>query len=213
MHPGPHEVHLQHIFARPRVKSPKRLRNLLPGKPEFAEVRLTSTESPDSRLSPQALHNHNQHMRMSHKQGPPNANRLSAAALAAFGAASAIPIPLAQLDFAGLINVFNIDNGHSPPAVIAIASLGGALTVAVIALALVGSWLAATGATSARATLITAALAGLVTATPLWIPAGVLIGAAAVLLGAPQNDECEPTCRNLRWASGVDARDLRRGET
>ena len=118
------------------MKSPKRLRNPLPGKPEFAEVRLTSTESPDSRLSPQALRNHNQHMRMSHKQRPPNANRLSAAALA-----------------------------------------------------------------------------GLVTATPLWIPAGVLIGAAAVLLGAPQNDECEPTCRNLRWASGVDARDLRRGET
>jgi hypothetical protein len=159
------------------------------------------------------LRDHNQHMRVSHKQGPPDANRLFAAVLATFGAASAIPIPLAQLDFAGLINVFNIDNGHSPPAVIAIASLGGALTVAVIALALVGSWLAATGAASARATLITAALAGLVTATPLWLPAGVLIGAAAVLLGARQSDECERTSRNLRRASGVHTRDLRQAET
>jgi len=40
--------------------------------------------------------------------------RLAAAALAALGAASAIPIPLAQLDFAGIMNVFNIDAGGSP---------------------------------------------------------------------------------------------------
>ena len=44
------------------------------------------------------------------------ANRLATAALAALGAASAIPIPLAQLDFAGLLNVFHIDHGDSPRA-------------------------------------------------------------------------------------------------
>jgi hypothetical protein len=32
---------------------------------------------------------------------------------------------------------------------------------------------------------MTAAIAGLVTAMPLWIPAGILIGAAAILLGQP----------------------------
>jgi hypothetical protein len=110
--------------------------------------------------------------------------------------------------FAGLINLFNTDNGHSPPAVIAITSLGGGLTVAVIAIALVGSCLAATGARSARVALITAALAGLTTATPLWIPAGVLIAAAAVLLGARQNDHCERTNRNSLRASGVHTHDL-----
>jgi hypothetical protein len=36
-------------------------------------------------------------------------NRLAAAALVALGTASAIPIPLAQLDFAGVMNVFDID--------------------------------------------------------------------------------------------------------
>jgi hypothetical protein len=37
-------------------------------------------------------------MRKSLKRGAPNANTLAAASLAPFGAASAIPIPLAQLD-------------------------------------------------------------------------------------------------------------------
>jgi hypothetical protein len=36
---------------------------------------------------------------------------------------------------------------------------------------------------SARNILITAALAGLITAMPLWLPAGVVIGAAALILG------------------------------
>src|SRR5205823_9840380 len=97
-------------------------------------------------------------------------NRLAAAALAALGAASAIPIPLAQLDFAGLFNAFNIDSGESPPALLVIAAVGGILTIAVIALAFAGAILAFTGASSARNTLIAAALAGLVTAMPLWIP-------------------------------------------
>src|SRR5215210_358661 len=101
-------------------------------------------------------------------------NRTAAAALAAFGAASAIPIPLAQLDFAGLFNAFDIDNGDAPRALLVMAGVGGVLTVAVLAL---------TGAPAARNVLVAAALAGLVTATPLWLPAGVVIGAAAMLLG------------------------------
>jgi hypothetical protein len=110
---------------------------------------------------------------------------LAAAALAALGAASAIPIPLAQLDFAGIINVFNIDPGDSPQALRVIAGIGGTLTLGVLALAFAGAALAAKGSPAARAVLIAAALAGLVTAMPLWVPAGVVIGAAAVLLGQP----------------------------
>jgi hypothetical protein len=110
-------------------------------------------------------------------------NRLAAAALAALGAASAIPIPLAQLDFAGFWNVFNIDSDDSPRALHIIMGVGGMLTIAVLALAFVGAALAALGNSAARAVLITAALAGLVTAMPLWIPAGIVIGAAAILLG------------------------------
>jgi hypothetical protein len=120
-------------------------------------------------------------------------NRLAAAALAALGAASAIPIPLAQLDFAGIMNVFNIDSGDSPRALHIIAGVGGVLTVAVVALAFVGAALAATGHPAARPVLIAAALAGLVTAMPLWIPAGVVIGAAAVVLGQPQSRDSAPS--------------------
>lgn len=111
------------------------------------------------------------------------AYRLAAAALAALGAASAIPIPLAQLDFAGFWNVFDIDSGDSPRALHVIMAVGGVLTIAVLALAFAGAALAAMGNTAARSVLIAAALAGLVTAMPLWIPAGIVIGAAAVLLG------------------------------
>ena len=112
-------------------------------------------------------------------------NRLAAAALAVLGAASALPIPLAQLDFAGFWNVFNIDPGDSPRALHVIMAVGGVLTIAVLALAFVGAALAAVGNSAARAVLIAAALAGLVTAMPLWVPAGIVIGASAVLLGDP----------------------------
>lgn len=107
--------------------------------------------------------------------------RIAAAALAALGAAVAIPIPLAQLDFAGVINVFNIESGGSPRALVAIAAAGGVLTSAVLVTALAGAVLAATGARPARAVLLTAAVAGFVTALPIWLPAGVVIGAAALL--------------------------------
>jgi hypothetical protein len=113
------------------------------------------------------------------------ANRIAAAALAGLGAASAIPIPLAQLDFAGLINVFNIDAGDSPKALLVIAGVGGTLTFAVLALAFLGAGLALAGTSAARGVLIAAALAGLVTAMPLWLPAGAVIGAAALMLGQP----------------------------
>jgi hypothetical protein len=61
-------------------------------------------------------------MQMSQNTAAASANRLAAAALAALGAASAIPIPLAQLDFAGMINVFHIDSGDSPQALAAAPS-------------------------------------------------------------------------------------------
>jgi hypothetical protein len=112
-----------------------------------------------------------------------NGNRLAGAALATLGAASAVPIPLAQLDFAGWINVFDIDSGDSPRALHVLMAVGGVLTIAVLALALAGAVLALTGAPAARTVLITAALAGLVTAMPFWVPAGIVIGAAAVVLG------------------------------
>lgn len=114
---------------------------------------------------------------------PMTANRIAAGSLAILGAASAIPIPLAQLDFAGVINAFNIDSGDSPRALLIIAGVGGFLTILILALAFAGAILALTGAPQARHVLIAAALAGLVTAMPLWIPAGVLIAAAAVMLG------------------------------
>jgi hypothetical protein len=49
------------------------------------------------------------------------------------------------------MNVFNIDSGDSPRVLLAIAGVGGTLTIAVLALAFFGSYLAAIGAPSARA--------------------------------------------------------------
>jgi hypothetical protein len=116
-------------------------------------------------------------------------NRVPAAALAALGAATAIPIPLAQLDFAGVVDVFDIDSGDSPRALLVIAGVGGVLTIAVIMLALVGAALALTGAPRARTVLFAAGIAGIVTAMPLWIPAGIVICAAAALLGDASRDD------------------------
>jgi hypothetical protein len=142
-------------------------------------------------------------------------NRIAASALATLGAASAIPIPLAQLDFAGLFNAFNIDSGDSPPALLVIAAVGGILTIAVVALAFAGAVLAFTGARSARTILIVAALAGLVTAMPLWIPAGVLLGAAALILGNSSDLESrvEQSRRNLLPTIGVTTHTPSQGET
>ena len=85
------------------------------------------------------------------------------------------------------------------------------LTFTVIALALAGSFLAVTGAPSARPLLVAAALAGVFTAMPLWIPAGVLIGAAAVLLGHVPDRRASggPSNQSLLSSSGVDTLPLR----
>src|SRR5437762_3416130 len=88
-------------------------------------------------------------MTITQNREPLTPNRLAAAALAALGAASAIPIPLAQLDFASLFNEFNIDGGDSPQALLVIAGVGGILTIAVLGLAFVGVGLALTGAPAA----------------------------------------------------------------
>jgi len=151
-------------------------------------------------------------MTIKHNREPLTPSRIAAAALAALGAASAIPIPLAQLDFAGLFNAFNIDSGDSPRALLVIAGVGGILTIAVVALAFAGAALALTGAPIARSILIVAALAGLVTAMPLWIPAGVVIGAAALILDANRHAPTDKTHRNLLRTSCVTTRSPKQGE-
>jgi hypothetical protein len=93
-------------------------------------------------------------MMLIHNNESPTGYRIAASALAALGAASAIPIPLAQLDFAGLFNAFNIDHGDAPDALLVVAAVGGTLTFAVLALAFAGAVLAFTGAPSARNILI-----------------------------------------------------------
>jgi len=154
-------------------------------------------------------------MTLSHDNDSVPVKHIAAGALAALGAASAIPIPLAQLDFAGLFNVFNIDSGDSPAALRVIAGVGGILTVAVVALAFTGAVLALAGAPSARKVLVAAALAGLVTAMPLWIPAGVVIGAAALILG-PSSDRhaaADDSRGNLLRTTGVTSRTPTAGQT
>jgi hypothetical protein len=74
--------------------------------------------------------------------------------------------------------------------------------------------LALTGEPSARRILIAAALGGLVTAMPLWIPGGVVIAAAALILGqaADRNGPIDQTHRNLLRSSGVTTRSPKQGE-
>jgi hypothetical protein len=153
-------------------------------------------------------------MTITQNSEPLNPNRLAAAALAALGAASAMPIPLAQLDFAGLFNAFNIDSGDSPQALLVIAGVGGILTIAVLGLAFVGVGLALTGAPAARNVLIAAALAGFVTAMPLWVPAGAVIGAAAILLGqsVDRRPSSEHPRRNVLRTTSVDTHTPRQGQ-
>jgi hypothetical protein len=59
------------------------------------------------------------------------------------------------------------------------------LTVGVLGLACAGVVLILTEAPAARTCLLGAAVGGLVTALPLWLPAGVVLAAAALLLGGP----------------------------
>jgi hypothetical protein len=153
-------------------------------------------------------------MMLSHDSKPLSGNRIAAGALAALGGASAIPIPLAQLDFAGLFNAFNIDSGDSPPALRVIAGAAGILTIAVVALAFAGAVLAFTDAPSARNILVSAALAGFVTAMPLWLPAGVVIGAAALILGqsSDRHAAVATPARNPLRTAGANTRTATEGE-
>jgi hypothetical protein len=107
--------------------------------------------------------------------------RRIAAAIAILAIAAAIPIPLAQLDFAGVIDAFGIDAGDTPSAVLVLAGAGGVLTTGVLALAAAGVALVLAGSPHAAAVLTAAALGGLATAPPLWLPTGLLLGAAAHL--------------------------------
>jgi hypothetical protein len=110
------------------------------------------------------------------------------------------------------VNTFNIDSGDSPRVLLVMAGVGGFLTIAVLALAFAGAGFALAGAPTARSLLIAAALAGLVTAMPLWIPAGVVIGAAAVLLGRPSDQRPTTGGRNVLGVGGVNTRTPRQGE-
>lgn len=122
-------------------------------------------------------------------------NRIAAAALAVLGAANAIPFALAQLDFAGVFSTFGIDSGDTPRGVLVIAGVSGGLTFGVLALALCGAWLSLAGSPAARDVLIAAAVTGFATALVFWIPSGIMIGAAAVVL-----DHARRTERSLSTA-------------
>jgi hypothetical protein len=108
-------------------------------------------------------------------------HQLAAAGVAFLGAAQAFPIPLAQLDFAGAFNVFDIDHGDSPQALLVMAAVGGVFTCVVIVVAFVGAILLFAGSDSGRPVLFGAAVAGLATAFPLWIPTAVILGVAVLI--------------------------------
>ena len=72
-------------------------------------------------------------------------DRLTAGILATLGAISGIPLVLAQLDFAGLLNVFRIDHGDVAHGLLIVAAIGGILTGCVLAAALAGAGLCLAG--------------------------------------------------------------------
>lgn len=107
--------------------------------------------------------------------------RLGAAALAALGAASGLPLALAQLDYAGIVNVFGIDHGDGARALVVLAGVGGVLTLCVVVAAFTGAALCVAGSAAAHPLLVAAAVAGFATALMFWLPSAITIGAAAVL--------------------------------
>ena len=119
-------------------------------------------------------------------------DRLLASILATFGAVSAIPLALAQLDFAGVVNIFRIDHGDVANGLLVLAAVGGALTCCVIAAALLGAALCLTGSDAARPILLTVAVAGFATALPLWLPSAIAIGAAAFVLNRTHTADAAP---------------------
>lgn len=128
-------------------------------------------------------------------------HQLAAAGVAFLGAAQAFPIPLAQLDFAGAFNVFNIDHGDSPQALLVMAAVGGVLTGVVIVVAFVGAILLFAGSDHGRPVLIGASVAGLATAFPFWIPTAVILGVAVLIASRAPRSTTAP------WATyGASAR-------
>lgn len=121
-------------------------------------------------------------------------DRLLASLLASLGAASGIPLALAQLDFAGVIDVFGIDYGDVRPGLLVLAAIGGALTSCVVAAVLAGVALCLAGAPAARIVFVAAALAGFATALMLWLPAALAILAAAYLLDGPRRPSNGARC-------------------
>src|SRR6266542_1095386 len=122
-------------------------------------------------------------MTISSQGSTSNAFRFVAAALAALGAASGLPLALAQLDYAGVVDPFGIDSGDRAHAVVVLAGVGGVLTLGVIATAFVGAAFCLADSSAARPLLVAAAVAGFATALMFWLPAAITIGAAAVLAG------------------------------
>lgn len=109
-----------------------------------------------------------------------------AAALAALGATAGIPLAIAQLDFAGIVDVFRID-ADLPHAVTVLAGIGGFTTLCVVAATLAGAVLAALRSPAARPWLLACALAGFVTALMPWAPSALAIAGAACL--CPDGDD------------------------
>ncbi len=153
-------------------------------------------------------------MTITQNSEPLTPNRLAAAALAALGAASAMPIPLAQTRFRRPLQRIQHRQRRLTAGAPRDRRRRRILTIAVLGLAFVGVGLALTGAPAARNVLIAAALAGFVTAMPLWVPAGVVIGAAAILLGqsVDRRPSSEHPRRNVLRTTSVDTHMPRQGQ-
>lgn len=110
-------------------------------------------------------------------------DRLIASVLALLGSLGGIPLALAQLDFAGVVNVFEIDHGDVSAGLLVIAGVGGTLTALVVMIGLIGVGLCLAGSALARPLLLVAAVAGFASALLLWLPTALALGAAVHLLG------------------------------
>ncbi|MFN8224741.1 MAG: hypothetical protein U0R50_16020 [Gaiellales bacterium] len=110
-------------------------------------------------------------------------DRLVAGVLAALGALAGIPLVLAQLDFAGVVDVFSIEHGDVAHGLIVLATIAAAATGTIVAAGLAGAALCLAGSAYARPVLTAVAIAGFATALMLWLPIALTLGAAVHLLG------------------------------
>src|SRR6266566_4395045 len=142
-------------------------------------------------------------MTITQNSEPLTPNRLAAAALAALGAASAMPIPLAQTRFRRPLQRIQHRQRRLTAGAPRDRRRRRILTIAVLGFAFVGVGLA-----------LAAAPAGFVTAMPLWVPAGVVIGAAAILLGqsVDRRPSSEHPRRNVLRTTSVDTHTPRQGQ-